>query len=50
MGRDDAILKNVPRPRRGAGRKMINSIDLGIVFWVSFPFSGARQERRDLFG
>jgi hypothetical protein len=26
-----------------------NSIDPGITFRVSFTFSGARQERRDLF-
>ena len=36
-------------PWWGAGRTLINSIDPGTAFRVSFPFSGARQERRDLF-
>jgi hypothetical protein len=33
----------------GAGRTLINSIDPGTAFRVSFPLSGAQQERRDLF-
>ena len=31
------------------GRTLINSIDPGTAFRVSFPLSGAEQERRDLF-
>jgi 2-methylisocitrate lyase-like PEP mutase family enzyme len=33
----------------GHGRTLINSIDPGTTFRVSFPLSGAQQERRDLF-
>jgi hypothetical protein len=31
------------------GRTLINSIDPGTAFRVSFPLSGEQQERRDLF-
>jgi hypothetical protein len=36
-------------PWWGAGRTLINSIDPGTAFRVSFPLSGEQQERRDLF-
>jgi hypothetical protein len=36
-------------PWWGARRTLINSIDPGNAFRVSLPFSGARQEKRELF-
>ena len=42
-------LRGMGGPWWGAGRTLINSIDPGTAFRVSFPLSGEQQERRDLF-
>src|ERR1700719_4097699 len=49
LRRRGRLLRGMGGPCWGAGRTLINSIDPGTAFRVSFPLSGAQQERRDLF-
>ena len=44
LRRRGRLLRGMGGPWWGAGRTLINSIDLGTAFRVSFPLSGEQQE------